>query len=117
VAHSLSARKRHRQSLVRQERNRSRRSTTRSAVTAARDAIASGNADEAQAAVRAAAAILDRTAQKGVIHANNASRRKSRLMRQLNAMGGSAEAAAAPKRRAANTTKARKPASRGAKKS
>ncbi len=111
MAHSLSARKRHRQSLRRQERNRGRRTATRSAVAAARTAIASGSAEEAEAAVRAAGSILDRTANKGVIHANNASRRKHRLMRQLNAFTASS-AEGAPKRRVAKATKARKPATR-----
>jgi small subunit ribosomal protein S20 len=111
VAHSLSARKRHRQSIRRQERNRGRKTATRSAVAAARVALASGNAEEAEAAVRAAGSILDRTANKGVIHANNASRRKHRLMRQLNALTSAGGQPAAPKRKAA-ATKARKPATR-----
>ncbi len=45
--------------------------------------IESGTEEEAQAAVQEAGAILDRTAGKGVIHRNNAARRKSRLMRAL----------------------------------
>ena len=100
MAHSLSAKKRHRQSLRRQERNRGRITASRSAVRQAREAIAAGNAEEAQVAVRAAASILDRAARKGVVHANNAARRKSRLMRQLNAIGTPAGAGTAePKRR------------------
>jgi small subunit ribosomal protein S20 len=86
VSHSKSAIKRARQSLVRAERNQARRTEARSAVRAAREAIEGGDKEAAQAAVNNAAAILDRTASKGTIHANNASRRKSRLAKQLSAM-------------------------------
>ena len=89
MAHSKSAKKRHRQSLVRAERNLVHRSATRTAVRVAREAIEDGDKDAAAAAVRAASKVLDRTASKGVIHANNAARRKSRLVKQLHGMGGS----------------------------
>jgi small subunit ribosomal protein S20 len=58
----------------------------RTQITKARQAI-SGNAsvEDAQEAVRLAVSELDRAAKKGVIHRNNAARRKSRLMKQLNA--------------------------------
>jgi small subunit ribosomal protein S20 len=108
LPHPASAKKRLRQAARRQERNRSRRTAARSAVRKARESIAAGNKDEAEAAVREAAAVLDRTARKGVVHPNNAARRKSRLMRQLNAIGTEA-AAEAPKRRtrAASSTRSR----------
>jgi small subunit ribosomal protein S20 len=86
VAHSLSASKRHRQSLRRRERNRARRSAARTTVREARELIAAGNQEEASAAVQRAVSILDRTARKGVVHANNAARRKSRLVRRFNAL-------------------------------
>ena len=98
VSHPASAKKRHRQSLRRGARNQARRSAARTAVRAAREAIAAGDQAAAETAVRTAAAVLDRTAQKGVIHDNNAARRKSRLMHQLNAMGG-ADAKPAPSKR------------------
>jgi len=73
------------------ERNRPVRTSTRSAVTKARKLILEGDFDAAQAAVKAAAQELDVAAKKGVIHPNNAARRKSRLMKQLNtAMAGGA---------------------------
>ena len=103
MAHPISAIKRHRQSLRRQERNTTRRTTARSAVRRTRELIAAGNEAEAAAAVRATASALDRAARKGVIHPNNAARRKSRLMRQVNAMGAGGEA---PKRRAAPKSRA-----------
>lgn len=86
VNHSKSAKKRHRQSLVRAERNQARRSEARTAVRAAREAIAGGDKEGAQAAVRNAGSVLDRIARKGTIHPNNAARRKSRLAKQLSAL-------------------------------
>jgi small subunit ribosomal protein S20 len=81
-----SAEKRMRQEQKRRLHNRSIKSLVRTQVTKARPAI-SGNAsvEDAQEAVRLAASELDRAAKKGVIHRNNAARRKSRLMKQLNA--------------------------------
>jgi small subunit ribosomal protein S20 len=81
-----SAEKRMRQEQKRRLHNRSIKSLVRTQVTKARQAI-SGNAsvEDAQEAVRLAASELDRAAKKGVIHRNNAARRKSRLMKQLNA--------------------------------
>ena len=49
----------------------------------ARTAIASGNIEEAKEATRVAVRDLDMAASRGIIHAKNAARRKSRLMQQL----------------------------------
>ena len=69
----------------RAERNRARRTLSRSKVSAARDAISgSPTGDVADKALVEAFSALDRAASKGVIHRNNASRRKSRLARNLN---------------------------------
>ena len=84
MAHAKSAIKRHRQSLRRRERNQARRTEARSAVRKARELMAAGSRDEAVIAINTASSILDRAAQKGILHPNNAARRKSRLMRQLN---------------------------------
>jgi small subunit ribosomal protein S20 len=78
-----SAAKRMRQEQKRRLHNRMVKSVVKTNVTKARQAIASGV--DAETAVRAAASELDRAAKKGVIHRNNAARRKSRLMKQLNA--------------------------------
>ncbi len=109
MAHSPSASKRLRQSLRRRERNRVRRSAARTAVRQARELIEGGAQEEAQKAVHAAVSVLDRAARKGVLHPNNAARRKSRLMRHLNAAQASSGEATTPKRR---TTKARAPSAR-----
>ena len=87
MANNDSARKRIRTSEKRRLRNRPFRSSARTAVKKAEIAIASGDQATAQAAVLAATRQLDRVAQKGVIHPNNAARRKSRLMKKFNALG------------------------------
>ena len=83
MPNNAAAEKRMRQEQKRRLHNRSIKSIVKTQVTKARAAIASG--EDAEAAVRVAASELDRAAKKGVIHRNNAARRKSRLMKQLNA--------------------------------
>jgi small subunit ribosomal protein S20 len=68
-------------------RNRPYRSAARTYVKKAEVAIRSGNQDAAATAVGDALSMLDRVASKGIIHQNNAARRKSRLMRKYNGMG------------------------------
>ncbi len=107
MAHPPSASKRHRQSLRRRERNRVRRGAARTAVRRARELIEAGQQEEAQEAVRQAASIMDRAARRGVLHANNAARRKSRLMHQLKTSQATTGEAEAPKRRTRATAKTR----------
>ena len=66
------------------ERNQPLRTKARTFVTRTRRLIDSGDVEGAEGSVRVAIAALDRAAQKGVIHENNASRRKSRLIKSLN---------------------------------
>jgi small subunit ribosomal protein S20 len=80
MANTKSAEKAARQSVKRQTANRILLSGARTAVKKARTSIASGSTDSAEA-VRSAVSTLDRAAKKGVIHKNNAARRKSRLMK------------------------------------
>jgi len=80
-----SAAKAHRQSVKRRIRNRAIKSATKTAVKNAGLAIAGGEVETARLAVRNALAALDRAAAKGVIHPNNAARRKSRLLLKYNA--------------------------------
>ena len=67
--------------------NRSTKSIVKTTITKARQAIAtpSVTSETADETVRNAISELDKAAKKGVIHRNNAARRKSRLMKQLNA--------------------------------
>ena len=70
----------------RRARNKAVKSAVRTQVTRARTAIvADANAPETEAAIRTAISQLDRAVTKGVLHKNNAARRKSRLMHKLNA--------------------------------
>ncbi len=66
------------------ERNQPVRTKTRTLIAGARTAISAGD-DGAGESVRQAVIALDKAAQKGVVHRGNAARRKSRLMKQLNA--------------------------------
>ena len=72
-----------RTSLRKRTRNAPLRTKARSHVRNARRLIEENNLEAAEQAVRDATVALDKAAQKGVIHANNAARRKSRLMLQL----------------------------------
>jgi len=67
------------------ERNKGIRSGTKSKITRAEKLIASKKGAEAGAAVTEAISSLDRAAKRKVIHANTAARKKSRLMKKLNA--------------------------------
>ena len=72
-----------RSSMRKQKRNRSVRSATRTYVAKAVRAIE--EQDQPETAVKRALKALDQTAKKGIIHPNNAARRKSRLMKRFNA--------------------------------
>jgi small subunit ribosomal protein S20 len=84
LANTRSAKKRIRQNVTRRSHNMMYRTRARTYVKRARMAIQSGDSDAAHEAVQAAISELDKAASKGVIHRNNASRRKSRLLKLLN---------------------------------
>lgn len=79
-----SAQKRVRSSERRRVRNKSIRSLTKTSVTKAEKLIFSGESESARESVVAAVSSLDKAVGKGIIRANNAARRKSRLMNKLN---------------------------------
>jgi small subunit ribosomal protein S20 len=82
---------------ARQARNKSIRSGTKTKVSQAEIVINSGNLDEAKAAVKTAVSSLDKEAEKGKVHKNNAARRKSRLIKKLNKLSATAKSEAKPK--------------------
>jgi len=82
MANIKSQKKRIKTNLKRQERNKAVRSELKTRVKNAVNAIGSDNEDTA---VRAAVKRLDTAATKGVIHKNAAARKKSRLMKRVNA--------------------------------
>ncbi len=81
---SRSARKQVRVSERRRLRNQSIQSLCKTNIIKAERLIFSGELESAQEAAVAAISSLDGAAEKGVIHPNNAARRKSRLMKKLN---------------------------------
>ena len=87
MANHKSALKRIRTSERRRIRNRLVITSSRTAVKKARVATVSGsNPEQAKVEVVAAISALDKAATKGIVHKNNAARRKSRLMKRLNAL-------------------------------
>lgn len=86
MANIKSQIKRNRQNEKRRVANRVYRGNSRTAVQKARVAIESGNKEESKQATLEAISKLDTAAAKGVIHKNNAARRKSRLVKHLAAL-------------------------------
>ncbi len=83
MANIKSQIKRNKQNEKRRLRNRVYSGGARTYVKKARIAIGEGGAEEARTAVLQAVSALDKAAEKGIIHKNNAARRKSRLMKRL----------------------------------
>ena len=121
MANIQSQIKRNRQNEKRRLRNRDTRQAARSAV---RDAVTTLTVGEdSKASVAAAIVALDKAARKGSIHHRNAARRKSRLMKRLNAAGQGTSAVpgtkavepkAAPAAKTAAEPKAKKTATKAA---
>ncbi len=86
MANIKSQIKRNRQNEKRRISNRIYRGRARTFVAKARTAIDSENPEAAKSAVVEAISVLDRAVAKGVLHKNNAARRKSRLMKHLAAL-------------------------------
>lgn len=98
---TASAKKQARAGVKRSVRNRGVRSEVKTRVVKARRSFAESPVAESDRAALALDAIrsLDRAASKGILHRNNAARRKARLMRQLVKLGGAvAPAPATPAR-------------------
>ena len=83
MANIKSQIKRNRQNLVRRERNKAVRSELKTRTRSATLAAETG-ADDAEESLRRALKRIDMAAAKGVIHKNEAARRKSRLMAKVN---------------------------------
>jgi len=109
MANTRSAKKRVRASVRKRDRNRSTRSAAKTLVARARRPSGTGAPSLTGDEVRRAISALDKAAEKGIIHRNNASRRKGRLMSAL------AKLTAEKPRPAKTSVKAAAPASSGAK--
>lgn len=84
MANSKQSAKRARVSERQRIRNRVYITSTRTLVRKAESAIKTGNDETTATSLHEAIALLDRAASKGVIHPNQAARRKSRLMAKFN---------------------------------
>ncbi len=89
MANIKSQIKRNRQNESRRLRNRNMRGAARTAVSQARAALEANEPTTKEAIMKAISA-LDKAAEKGVIHKNNAARRKGRLMKRLASLGNEA---------------------------
>ena len=86
MANSPQAKKRARQAEKRRTHNASLRSLVRTNIKKVIAAVDTGDADQAKAAYTAAVPVIDRMADKGIIHKNKAARHKSRLNAQVKAL-------------------------------
>ncbi|MEP0202844.1 MAG: 30S ribosomal protein S20 [Halioglobus sp.] len=86
MANSPQAKKRARQSEKRRTHNSSLRSLVRTNIKKVLAAIESGDAEQAKTAYASAVPVIDRMADKGIIHKNKAARHKSRLNAQVKAL-------------------------------
>ena len=87
MAHSLSAKKRVRQTAKRRERNRDRKRVIRLELKKMQTALTAGDKAAAATELKKAQQVLDRIATRGTLHPNTAARRKSKLARKVNALG------------------------------
>jgi len=78
-----SAEKRMRQNVRRRGNNRSRRTEMRTEIKRFRQLLSDKKFDDARDVLKEVYSVIDRTAQKGVIHSNTAARYKSRLSKHL----------------------------------
>ena len=84
MATHKSAIKRAKQNEVKRLRNMSYKTRVKKAVKEVRDAVASNSEDQARESLRKAVSTIQKTASKGVIHRKKASRKISRIARQVN---------------------------------
>ena len=87
MANTKSAKKAVRQITRRTGVNKARRSHMRTSIRRVEEAIATGNKEAAEAALKEAEPVMARTAQKGILHRRAASRKVSRLSKRVVAMG------------------------------
>lgn len=104
-----SAEKRHKQNLKRRLRNRAAVSRVKTSIKKVEEALTAKKVEEAQKELKRAYSIIDQTASKGILHKNNAARKKSRLTALFNTLSTQPPQEivekAKPKKRAATTRK------------
>lgn len=90
MANHKSALKAARKAAVRTLRNRMWKSMVKTATRKVREALDANNVAEAQVLLSKAFKVIDKAASKGVLHANNAARKKARLAKKLAALAKTA---------------------------
>lgn len=86
MANTAQARKRARQSVTRNKHNASMRSMLRTSIKRVRQAIDAGDKTAAEDIFRKTTSVIDRVADKNIIHKNKAARHKSRLASAIKAL-------------------------------
>ena len=90
MANSAQARKRARQASAQRDHNMSQRSELRTAIKKVRKAIEAGDQGAAASVFQASMSVIDRIADKGIVHKNKAARHKSRLAHAIKGMAAAA---------------------------
>jgi small subunit ribosomal protein S20 len=86
MATHKSAEKRHKQSLKKRDRNRSAKSTIRTAIKSANVALTGDDKKDAEAKVKKAVSLLGKAKSKGILHKKNSSRNISNLNKKLSSL-------------------------------
>jgi small subunit ribosomal protein S20 len=86
MANHKSAKKRDRQAKMARLRNRMNKSAMKTSVRQVEEALVAGSEETAKSALQAAISLIYKTAAKGTIHKNTASRKVSRLTKRVNKM-------------------------------
>jgi len=86
LANIKSAKKRVVVSAKKAARNKAIRSNVKTVVTNVEKAVASGDKAAAESALKVATVAIPKACSKGILHANNAARKVSRLTKAVNAM-------------------------------
>jgi small subunit ribosomal protein S20 len=89
MANHKSAIKKMRQDEVRRLRNKSYKTRVKNVIKSVEAAIKEQDREAAEKALHEAISVIDRVASKGIIHKNNAARKKSRLTKKVNALAAS----------------------------
>jgi small subunit ribosomal protein S20 len=89
MANHKSAIKKMRQDEVRRLRNKSYKTRVKNVIKSVEAAIKEQKREAAEKALHEAISVIDQVASKGIIHKNNAARKKSRLTKKVNALAAS----------------------------
>lgn len=90
MANTKSAQKAAKKAAVRTLRNKMWKSMVKTAIRKVREAVAAGNAAGGRELLSKAFKVIDKASAKGILHANNAARKKARLARKLAALSQTA---------------------------